>query len=149
MINLRIRRTVRAILYDYQKDNPIFLLLLAKKGYWQNPQGGIEDGETEHQAIYAEVYEETGLSNIKVIEDTNYTIEYDALRKGEPIHVVLSAYAVKASSKDSVMIGASEDEHQGYMWVPYDVAYESLSKYPEQQLVFKEVCKRANLIPNK
>lgn len=146
MIFVRNRKTIRAIVYDINNDGKaIFLLLLAKKGYYQNPQGGVEDSETDYEAIYAEVYEEAGLSNLQIIPDTKYSIEYDAIRKGEPIHVVLNAYAVRVDSKQEVIIGKSEDEHQDYVWVDYNKSYELLSRYPEQQTVFKEVCKRANI----
>ncbi len=37
---MKVRKLVRAIVYDIKDGEPIYLLLKAKKGYWQNPQGG-------------------------------------------------------------------------------------------------------------
>ena len=33
---------------------------------WQMPQGGIDEGEEPGEALYREVYEETGIKNIKI-----------------------------------------------------------------------------------
>lgn len=144
---MKQRNNVRAVIFDDKFKVPVFLLLYARKGYWQNPQGGIESGESDYAALQAEVLEETGISEIEIIPNTKYSVSYDAERKGEPIRVTLNAYAVRASIKSHILISQSEDEHLGYMWAPYDVCINLLSRYPEQIEVFVEVCKMANLIP--
>ena len=44
-----------------KSDNPKKLPL------WQMPQGGIDNGEKAEEAVYREVYEETGIRNLTII----------------------------------------------------------------------------------
>ena len=44
---------------------------------WQFPQGGIEDGEDIVEAGKRELYEETGIKNIKFLHKMPFSIKYD------------------------------------------------------------------------
>ena len=44
---------------------------------WQMPQGGIDPGESPEEAVYREVYEETGIKNLKTICMSDYWYYYD------------------------------------------------------------------------
>ena len=44
---------------------------------WQMPQGGIDDGEDAENAARRELYEETGISSIKLVDFTEDWILYD------------------------------------------------------------------------
>ncbi|MDI6452160.1 NUDIX hydrolase [Peloplasma aerotolerans] len=56
------RRAVRSIIF---KDNLIALVKSIKYGEYKFPGGGIEDGESEIDALIRETTEETGLNIIK------------------------------------------------------------------------------------
>lgn len=142
---MKIRRNVRGVVYSPSSDGPGFLLLLARKGYWQCPNGGMDDGEGEVEAVLREIREETGLETLRVMEHTRTTCEYDAERRGEPIHVQLAAYLVEADDAEPVTVGRSEDKHTDYRWVTYDKALAMLDCYPEQRPVFEEVCRKGGL----
>lgn len=142
---MRIRHNVRGIVYASRGGEVRFLLLLARKGYWQCPNGGMDDEEGEAKAVLREVREETGLETLRVLDHTRTTCEYDAERRGEAIHVQLSAYLVEADDTEPVTVGRSEDKHTDYRWVAYDEALAMLDCYPEQRPVFEEVCRRGGL----
>ena len=44
---------------------------------WQMPQGGIDKNEEPEKAVYREVYEETGIKSIKIIDKINSWIKYE------------------------------------------------------------------------
>ena len=52
-----------------RKDNPI--------DKWQMPQGGVDPGETFLEAMKRELKEETGISNIEVLKEIDYWLEYE------------------------------------------------------------------------
>jgi 8-oxo-dGTP pyrophosphatase MutT (NUDIX family) len=132
------RNNVRAVVYDISNGEYIFLLLKARKGYWQSPQGGIDDGESELEALLRETREETGLDSVTVLQETRHTLEYDAQRKGQPIHVKLAAYAVKADSASEITL-YPEEGHTESKWVNYQTALTMLDTYPEQVEAFNKV----------
>ena len=67
--NLPLRQGVGVVLLN--KDNKVFV---AKRidnpsNYWQMPQGGIDPGETHHQAAIRELYEETSIKSVSLIKE--------------------------------------------------------------------------------
>ena len=74
MENIKFHITVKAIVIYHQK------ILILKRvrpssdglGYWELPGGGLEYGETPHEALIRELKEETGL-DIKIIKPV-YTL---------------------------------------------------------------------------
>ena len=82
MENIRFHITVKGIVVFKQK------VLLMKRvrpssdglGYWELPGGGLEYGETPHEALIRELKEETGLDLLDVNND--YTIEKTYLSPG-------------------------------------------------------------------
>lgn len=44
---------------------------------WQFPQGGIDSGETIVDAAKRELFEETGIKNIKIIKEMPFSVTYD------------------------------------------------------------------------
>ena len=138
---MKERRNVRGILFDDQQSDMRFLLLLARKGYWQFPQGGIDAGESEVEAVQREVLEETGLRVWKrdVLVKTKVEELYFAERNGEAMKVRLSAFAVRVSSEKEIIIGRGGDAHQDFQWVSRSRALKLLVEYPEQKKVFEKV----------
>ena len=46
-------------------------------GYWQMPQGGIDDNENPEKAVWREMLEEIGTNKAKLIQISNQWINYD------------------------------------------------------------------------
>jgi len=52
-----------------RRDNPI--------DKWQMPQGGVDPGESLTEAMKRELLEETGITNIKILKELDYWLEYE------------------------------------------------------------------------
>jgi 8-oxo-dGTP pyrophosphatase MutT (NUDIX family) len=59
-----------AVVYKIQNANPVFLLVSSKQnGRWGFPKGHVENNESEIETAKREIFEETGIKNLKFIED--------------------------------------------------------------------------------
>lgn len=66
-----------------KKNNKIYYLLLHyEAGHWDFPKGHIEKGESEIQTLKREVKEETGISDLQIIEGFKEYIKYFFRSKG-------------------------------------------------------------------
>ena len=52
-----------------RKDNPV--------DKWQMPQGGVDKGEDYISAMKRELYEETGIKNIRILREIKGLYEYE------------------------------------------------------------------------
>jgi 8-oxo-dGTP pyrophosphatase MutT (NUDIX family) len=96
----------------------------------------IEHGETEIDAATREVREETGVSNLKLIDKIGtirYQFGYKERRFDKSVHFFL----FETDQVDTV-VGT---EHDMYTWLPFDKAIEALS-YPNE----RDILERANLM---
>ncbi|MGA7326431.1 MAG: RNA pyrophosphohydrolase [Rhodomicrobium sp.] len=53
------------------------LVQLEVQKRWQMPQGGIDDGEEPKRAALRELHEETGVSSVKILAESQGWIKYD------------------------------------------------------------------------
>lgn len=143
---MQSRHISRAIVFDRVDNVNLYLLLKTKKGYWQNPQGGIDEGENDLSAIFRETNEETGLNGMRILYDTRFLSQYYTTRKGQPIHTMCISYAVKADSTEPIVL-SEEDDHTDYIWADYNTALSLLTKYSEQKDIFINTIARAYLQP--
>lgn len=112
MENIRFHITVKAIVIYHQK-----ILILKRTrpssdglGFWELPGGGLEYGETPHQALIRELKEETNL-DIKIIKPV-YT--FTAIR---PDYQTVGIGFLAIPTNDHVKIS---DEHTEYRFVSSD-----------------------------
>lgn len=104
---------------SYRSGVGIFLLNKKKKlwvgkridsasDFWQMPQGGIDDKETENQAMMRELKEEIGTNNIKTLMISDEWFKYDLpndlvknVWKGRYIGQTQKWYACQFQGKDN------------------------------------------------
>ena len=68
-VGMMILNTHKEILVGRRLDHP--------SGYWQMPQGGIDDNENPKEAVWREMLEEIGTNKAELIKVSNQWINYD------------------------------------------------------------------------
>lgn len=108
----------------------LYLLLHYTSGHWDFPKGHIEKGETEEETLRREVFEETGIKDLKIIPGFFEKYRYFYKAKGDEykrrkekgkktlISKAVMFYLAKTNEKE-VKISY---EHIGSEWLPYEKA---------------------------
>ena len=85
---------------------------------WENAGGNIEDGETPEAAVYREIKEETGITDIEIKK-----IAYVSILEGE-LPDLLIVYLCETSTENVTV----SFEHQAYVWADEAKCREFLPK---------------------
>lgn len=113
MLNLKNKKVIAAVI---TRDNKILIAQRAKKdalyGKWEFPGGKMELGETEHECLTRELYEEFGIHAEIGPYIHTVTFEY----KGELMDMV--AFYVYEFTGDILL-----HEHQQIKWVTKEELY--------------------------
>lgn len=136
-------KSAGAIMYRIENGAPLYLLLHypslnRKGGHWEFPKGHVEPGESEEQTVLREVFEETGLNNVKIITGFKKYIKYffrqyrdktnpkdiknglPAGRQGKtPWIFKLVVFFVAQTKTKEIKLSK---EHIGFAWLPIDEA---------------------------
>jgi 8-oxo-dGTP pyrophosphatase MutT (NUDIX family) len=87
-----------------------------KKEYWDFAKGHLEIGETELDTVRREVFEETGLRNVRILPDFRETIQYYFKAKGKTVFKTVVFYLGETKER-TIRISS---EHQGFLWLPFE-----------------------------
>jgi 8-oxo-dGTP pyrophosphatase MutT (NUDIX family) len=130
---MRVRLEVQGVIFDDAEGEKKVLLLKkmdfsAKSYRWRLLKGGVNSGETDVEALQREIFEESGLKNIKVLEKIH---GYWFVFKG--VKHVVSCYLVKANSKTPLKLQKSEVSD--YLWTTKEQAISMLHWNHEKDAV--------------
>ena len=136
---MKINGQVQAVIFDMVLDRLKILLVkkLDVKNYslrWRLLKGSIEENEDEQHAMSREIFEEVGLSKIKIDKKINeYKFEYQGTVNN------VQTFAVSADSKQALKIQTSEiadarwvgfeDAKKLLFWPNEKEALENFAKY--------------------
>lgn len=70
----KIRQDVMGIITF---ENKLLLVKQRKANYWNFPKGGVNTNESNEDALKRELFEETGLTNIKILKEIKQTLYFD------------------------------------------------------------------------
>ena len=117
-VGIMIINNEKKILVGKRLDHP--------SGFWQMPQGGIDDNENPEEAVWREMSEEIGTNKAKLIKISNKWIKYDipnetlkTLPWGEKyIGQIQKWFAFQFIGKDSdINVGTDNPEFSEWKWV--------------------------------
>ena len=74
---IKYRRCVGMLILNKDKKILVGKRLDHPSGYWQMPQGGIDEKENPKEAVWREMMEEIGTNKAKLIKVSNQWINYD------------------------------------------------------------------------
>jgi ADP-ribose pyrophosphatase YjhB (NUDIX family) len=134
LLQMNVRNEVQGVIFD-QKDGKLVLLVQKKDRRaiglrWRLLKGGVNEGETEVEALRREIFEETGLKNVKIMDQVHkYEFVFNDIR-----HTV-SSFLVKADSREPVRL--QQSELAGYVWTQFEKANRLLYWRNEKEAVRK------------
>jgi 8-oxo-dGTP pyrophosphatase MutT (NUDIX family) len=134
---MRKERSAGIIIFKKENGEIYYLLLRAKfkSEYWEFPKGLIEEkDENPLEAAKREVWEETGIRDVRFIKNFIEKIDYFYRRNGELINKEVTFFLAECLNQHVNI----SDEHLEYKWVRYDEARKMLRDK------LKEILDKAN-----
>ncbi|PID52475.1 MAG: diadenosine tetraphosphate hydrolase [Candidatus Moraniibacteriota bacterium] len=128
-------RSVGAVVYRVQDDRIEYLLLKYRNGHWEFPRGKMEDEEMEIETMRREIWEETGIKKLEIIDGFRTLITFSYIAYGKEreerkadnacIFVRKTAIFYLAQSVEKSVV--LSHEHQAAIWMQFDEALEKLT----------------------
>jgi 8-oxo-dGTP pyrophosphatase MutT (NUDIX family) len=117
------KKSAGAVIFNETLGERYYLLLLYDAGHWDFPKGGIEEGESELDAVIREVREETGITDLKLVEGFRQTISYQFKSSEGEINKTVVFYLGSTSTFKVTL----SHEHRAYAWLKLEDALEHLT----------------------
>ncbi len=108
------------VLFRKEESGNVFLLLHYPSGHWDFVKGKMEKDETVHETAIRETKEETGITDVSLVEGFEEWIEYDFQCQGELVHKKVVFFLAETKTRD-VQIS---HEHLDFTWMDYNAAME-------------------------
>ena len=139
-----ILNTKNQILVGKRLDNP--------SGYWQMPQGGIDEGEDSLSAAYRELKEETSITKVELIKELDGFITYELpnhllgiIWKGKYKGQKQKWFIMKFTGEDSeINIKTKKPEFLEWKWIDLESLTKVVVKFKLH--VYQEIKKKLELL---
>jgi len=108
------------VLFRKEGRKNLFLLLHYPSGHWDFVKGKMEKDETIHETAIRETKEETGIIDVKFLDNFEEWIEYNFQYQGELVHKKVVFFLAETNTKNIEI----SHEHLNYTWMDYNTAIE-------------------------
>ena len=108
------------VLFRKEDSKNLFLLLHYPSGHWDFVKGKMEKGESIQETAIRETEEETGIKDVKFLENFEEWIEYNFQYQGELVHKKVVFFLAETKTKEVKI----SHEHLDYTWMDYNTAME-------------------------
>lgn len=135
---MRTEKQIEVFFYKRLPDGKCSFLLMRRSpergGFWQPLTGGVEHGETLEEAIGREAVEETGITEIVEVVDSNYHYEFTDEGRNHVEYI----FGAEIPANTNVRLS---HEHDDLRWVNKDEALQLL-KWPGNKEGLRKLCER-------
>ena len=147
----KYRKCVGMMIINEQKKILVGRRLDHPSGFWQMPQGGIDENENPEEAVWREMMEEIGTNNAKLIKVSNKWINYEipietlqTLPWGKKyIGQTQKWFAFQFTGKDSdIEVGTENPEFSEWKWANIDSMVENI--VPFKRKVYATILEEFN-----
>jgi 8-oxo-dGTP pyrophosphatase MutT (NUDIX family) len=126
-------RSAGVILFRQDFDKKMFLLLHYPSGHWDFIKGHIEKNEEPKQAALRETKEETGITDIELIDGFEEKIQYSYQYDGKPMRKQVVFFLAKTNTPDVRL----SKEHLNFAWLEFDDAFAKTTYQNAKELLKK------------
>jgi len=114
-----------------------------RKGHWGFAKGHVEEGETDEQTAEREVFEETGINDLKILPGFKefekyffrkvYGLKGKARQKAPWVFKMVVFFLAETRISDVKISG----EHTEFLWLPYEKAVKKIN-YKNSKALLKK-----------
>ena len=108
------------VLFRKENGKILFLLLHYPSGHWDFVKGKMEEGETPHETAIRETQEETGITDVKFLDNFEEWIQYNFQYQGELVQKKVVFFLGETKTKNITI----SNEHLNFTWMDYTTAME-------------------------
>ncbi len=142
------RKCVGMMIFNQNKEILVGRRIDHPSGFWQMPQGGIDDDEKPEEAVWREMMEEIGTNNAKLIKESSQWVQYnipsDTLKTlpwgKEYIGQTQKWFAFEFIGKDSeINVGTINPEFSEWKWTKIETIIDNI--VPFKRDVYSKILK--------
>ena len=134
-MNKTYRKCVGIMILNHNKEILVGKRLDHPSGFWQMPQGGIDEYENPEEAVWREMMEEIGTNNAKLIKESKQWIKYDIPTEtlktlpwgNKYIGQTQKWFAFQFTGKDSdINVGTDNPEFSEWKWTKMNLIIDNI-----------------------
>jgi bis(5'-nucleosidyl)-tetraphosphatase len=126
-------RSAGLLLFRNESGEKLFLLLHYPSGHWDFIKGKIEKNESPKEAALREAREETGITDIELIDGYEERIQYVFQHEQKTIQKEVVFFLAKTRTTDVVI----SNEHLDFVWLKFDEALNRITYQNAKNLLLK------------